>query len=89
MPHCVIRFTALSVQHYFQMIITVSHWSEASGFYYTVNTGSSQISFPGILLLCRHGDLVALDLQDRLLHILQQFIDQGGPSCSPGSGPGR
>jgi hypothetical protein len=41
-----------------------------------------------------HGDPVVLDLQDQPLHVLQQFTDGvtdrcwGGPTQSPGSGPG-
>ena len=47
---------------------------EASGFYGTINTGSSQI-----LLCCVcPGDPTALDLQDQPFHVLQQFTVEVG-----------
>ena len=52
--------------------------SQASGFPYTINTGSSlgqpPLRYPVVVL--GHGDTAALDLQDQPLHSLQQFIDE-------------
>ena len=45
-------------------------WFEASGFCYTLNTGSTPGLFFDIPLLPCHGDPVAL-----VLHTLQQFIN--------------
>lgn len=50
-------------------------WFEASGFCYTINPGTSLglVGYP-VVALC-HEILVALDLQDLSLHVLQQFTD--------------
>ena len=56
----------------------MSHWSgsrplaSATHYQYWILTGTS-LRYP-VVALC-HGDPAALDLQERPLHMLQQFID--------------
>ena len=55
----------------------MSHWSGLRSLFllhhqYRILT-RTPLGYP-VVALC-HGDLVALDLQDQLLHTLQQFID--------------
>lgn len=51
-------------------------WIEASGFFYTINTGPL-LGAPfgySFLVLC-HGNPAALDLQDLPFHIIQMIMD--------------
>jgi hypothetical protein len=51
----------------------IDQWSEASGFCYIINTGSS-LGLLSDVLLC-HGDPAASVWEEQLIHVLQQFIN--------------